>query len=104
MHRGACFSFLASAPKVRSRTCVVTGLLGNFVWFRPGLCQCRFRISYKGLYRASIAAFTPASAGLAPPVPAAQLLPISPGRDLLRFSLNRDSPGGCARRKEPKNE
>ena len=23
-----------------------------FLWYRPGLCQCRFRSGYKGLYRA----------------------------------------------------
>jgi hypothetical protein len=39
-------------------------LLGSFLWYRPGLRQCRFR---KGLYRGSIARFAPASDGLAPP-------------------------------------
>jgi hypothetical protein len=48
-----------------------SGLLGSLLWFRPGLCQCRFRI----------AQFSP----LVPPKlrqyrskPAAQLLPIRP--------------------------
>jgi hypothetical protein len=35
--------------------------VGSFLWYRTGLCQCRFR---KGLFRAQIAEFPPAGAGL----------------------------------------
>jgi hypothetical protein len=57
-----------------------TGLLGGFVWYRPGLCQCWFRIGWAGLHRAK----SPNCIRLvlaAPPYrlkPAAQLLPIRP--------------------------
>jgi hypothetical protein len=30
-------------PDTRVST-YVQGLLGSFLWYRPGLCQCRFRI------------------------------------------------------------
>jgi hypothetical protein len=36
--------------------------LGSFLWYRPGLCQCRFRKGYIGLYK-EIATFSPAEAG-----------------------------------------
>jgi hypothetical protein len=39
-------------------------LLGSVAWYRPGLCQCRFRTGYNGLCRASTARFPPAGAGL----------------------------------------
>jgi hypothetical protein len=40
-----------------------SGRWGSFWWYRPGLCQCRFRLG--GLYRAFIAnSFFPASAEL----------------------------------------
>jgi hypothetical protein len=31
---------------------LTTRLLGSFSWYRPGLCQCRFRIATKGLHGA----------------------------------------------------
>jgi hypothetical protein len=34
-------------------------LFPSCLWYRPGLCQCRFRIGYKGLYGALIAQFSP---------------------------------------------
>ena len=35
-------------PTLFRRECSTPGLLGSFLWYRPGLCQCRFR---KGLCR-----------------------------------------------------
>jgi hypothetical protein len=39
------------------------GLLGSFLWYRPGLCHCRFGYAIKDLYGAKIARFPPAQAG-----------------------------------------
>jgi hypothetical protein len=48
-----------------------SGLLGSLLWFRPGLCQCRFRI-------AQISPLVPPKLRQYRSKPAAQLLPIRP--------------------------
>ena len=58
-----CDDVARKVPGARERE---TGLLGSFLCYRPGLCQCRFRVGYKGLCRAEIAEFSPANAGLLP--------------------------------------
>jgi hypothetical protein len=65
----------------------VSGLLGSFLWHRPGLCQCRKGLAFVGPL---ITRFSPAKAGFTAgqssfycrPRPAAQLLPISPGGNI----------------------
>jgi hypothetical protein len=45
-------------------------LVGSFVWCRPGLCQCRFRVGYTGLHIGPKAPnFLQLAPALAPPVP-----------------------------------
>ena len=40
------------------------GLLGGILWYRPGLCQCRFRNGYRPVFGAKIVHFSEASGGL----------------------------------------
>jgi hypothetical protein len=71
-----------------------SGLLGSFVWYRPGLCQCRFRIGLNacmGLNRPFFSGpkpdLLPAKEFYCRPRPAAQLLPISPGWGAARSAV-----------------
>jgi hypothetical protein len=70
------------------------GLLGSFLWYRPGLCHCPVSDSYIGLYRGANRQIfrpnqdlLPAKAVLLPSQAAAQLLPIFPSALLLSLTL-----------------